>query len=198
MIFAGLAVLAGTLWLPLGRVLAPPAWALAAYTLRAVEWLGGSPGAEIVTGPGSLAWVALAFAVLLGLAFGWGWIKTHAARVSPALALLLVGGLAAFLWRQALAGPDGNLHLVAYNFEGQVAVLVRAPLGQNVLIGGAPRASQLSAGLGRWLPPLGRQLDGVLINDARANALQALPDTPVTLPAGFRLLGRGRAGERRR
>ena len=104
MIFGGLAVLAGTLWLPLGRVLAPPAWALAAYTLRAVDWLGGSPGAEIVTGPGSLAWVALAFAVLLGLAFGWGWIKGHAARLSPAVALLLAGGMAVFLWRQALAG----------------------------------------------------------------------------------------------
>ena len=182
MIFGGLAVLAGTLWLPLGRILAPPAWALAAYTLRAVDWLGGSPGAEIVTGPGSLGWVALAFAVLLGLAFGWGWIKAHAARISPAVALLLAGGLAVFLWRQALAGPDGSLHLVAYNFEGQTAVLVRAPMGQDLLIGGGPRASQLSAGLGRWLPPLGRQLDGVLINDARANALQALPDTLSRFP----------------
>jgi hypothetical protein len=61
-------------------------------------------------------------------------------------------------------------------------VLVRAPLGQDLLIGGGPRASQLSAGLGSWLPPLGRHLDGVLINDSRANALQALPDSLSRFP----------------
>ena len=177
MILSGLASLLGMLWLPLGRVLAPPAWALAAYTLRVVDWLGGSPGAEIVTGPGSLAvgCPGLCRPARVGCSLGLDQGQCRAGR--PALALLLLAGLAVFLWRQALAGPDGNLHLVASNFDGQVAVLVRAPQGQTLLIGGAPRASQLSAGLGRWLPPLGRHLDGVLINDGRANALQALPDT---------------------
>nr|HMN62431.1 ComEC/Rec2 family competence protein [Anaerolinea sp.] len=182
MILSGLAVLLGLLWLPLGQLLAAPAWALAAYTLRVVGWLGGSPGAEWVVGPGGWMVPLLAYAALLLAAFAGGWIKAHMPRLRPAVGLLLLGGLAIFLWRQALAGPDGNLYVVAYNFEGQVAVLVRAPEGQSLLIAGGARASQLSAGLGRWLPPLGRKLDGVLVNDARAITLQALPDTLARFP----------------
>ncbi len=175
MIFAGLAVLAGSFWLPFGRVLAPPAWALAAYTLRVVEWLGSWKGAEVVTGAGSLGWAVAALAALAGLALGWQWLKAHAARVSPVVALLAVGGLGAFLWRQALAGPDGRLHVTAFNLEGQPAFLVRAPGGQAVLVGGGPRASQLSAGLGRRLPPLGRGLDALVVNGAQPAALLGLP-----------------------
>jgi competence protein ComEC len=189
MILSGSAVLLGMVWLPLARLLAFPAWALAAYTLRVVGWLGGSPGVEWVLNPGGFGWVLLAYAGLLSLAFAGGWIKAHLPRLRPALVFILLAGTAVFLWRQALAGPDGRLHLIAYNLDGQMAVFVRAPGGQSMLLAGSQRASQLSAALGRWLPPLNRRLDGLLVNSPKSAALNALPEVMARFPPRAAFLG---------
>ena len=66
MILSGAATLLGLLWLPLGRILAFPAWALAAYTLRVVSWLGRSPGRRAGGCPG---WLWLGSAGLFPAAF---------------------------------------------------------------------------------------------------------------------------------
>lgn len=189
MIFAGLAVLAGLIWLPLGGLLAAPAWGLAAYTLRVVGWLGQNPGAEWVTGPGGLGWVLLVYAVLLALAFGGQWLKAQLPRLSPAAVILVLAGLAGLAWRQALASGDGRLHVLAFNLGGESAFLLRAPGGESVLINGGPRASQLSAALGRWLPPLDRHLDALLIDNPAANALKGLPDSLARFPPTAVYLG---------
>ncbi len=189
MVISGSAVLLGLVWLPIARLLAFPAWALAAYTLRVVEWLGSSPRVEWVLNPGGFAGVLLVYAGLLSLAFGWNWIKAHFPRLRPALVFVLLAGLAVFLWRQALAGPDGRLHLVAYNLDGQMAVFARAPQGQTVLLAGSQRSSQLSAALGRWLPPLGRELDGLLVNSAQSAVINAFPEVISRFPPRAAFLG---------
>jgi competence protein ComEC len=189
MILAGLAVMAGTIWLPLGSLTAWPGWALSAYTLRVVGLLGGVPGAEWVVGTGAGVWVIFSYTLLLGLAFAWDWLKAHINRVRPALLLFLIAGLAAFLWRQALAGPDGRLHLLVYNLEGAPAVFVRSPTGQAVLLDGTTSTSQLSAALGRWLPPAGRRLDAVLVDHTQASALTGLTGALARFPTGSAYLG---------
>jgi len=178
MIFSSLAVLAGLVFIPLGRLLAAPGWALASYTLHMVSWLGANPGVELVAGPGRLGWTLAMYAVLLlCLKIHPAWLKSHLPRLAPATALVLAAGLAGLLWRQVLASGDGTLHVVAFQFEGKIPILIRTPAGRAVLINGSERASQLSAALGRWLPPLNRSIDAFILNEPSSSALKALPET---------------------
>jgi len=183
MIFSGLAVLVGMVFLPLGRLLAAPGWALASYTLHMVSWLGASPGVELVAGPGRLSWVLAMFAILLlSLKISPAWLKSHLPRLAPATGLVLAAGLAGLLWRQVLASGDGALHVIAFQFEGKTPLLIRTPAGRAVLINGSERASQLSAALGRWLPPLNRSLDAFILNEPSSGTLKALPETLKRFP----------------
>ena len=190
MIFSGLAVLAGLVFIPLGRLLAAPGWALASYTLHMVSWLGANPGVELVAGPGRLGWTLAMYAVLfLCLKIHPAWLKSHLPRLAPATALVLAAGLAGLLWRQVLASGDGTLHVVAFQFEGKIPILIRTPAGRAVLINGSERASQLSAALGRWLPPLNRSIDAFILNEPSSSALKALPETLRRFPPQRAFLG---------
>lgn len=190
MIFSGLAVLVGLVFLPLGRLLAAPGWALASYTLHMVSWLGANPGVELVTGPGRLGWVLAMYAVLLlCLKISPAWLKSHLPHLAPATGLVLMAGLAGLLWRQVLASGDGALHVVAFQFEGKTPLLIRTPAGRAVLINGSERASQLSAALGRWLPPLNRSIDAFILNEPSSSTLKALPETLGHFPPQRAFLG---------
>jgi competence protein ComEC len=182
MVLAGLAVLLGMAWLPLGRLLALPAWALAVYTVRVVDGLGGRPGVEWVIAPGDFFPALGVYLALLALILGGQRIRARLPHVQPALGMVVLAGLALAMWRQALAAPDGRLHLVASNQSGQLVVLLRDPAGQSLLFTGGERASQLSAFLGRWLPPLDRRLDVLLLDNPSRAALNALPDVLARFP----------------
>jgi beta-lactamase superfamily II metal-dependent hydrolase len=101
--------------------------------------------------------------------------------VKPALALALLGGLAAFVWRSDLAAPDGRLHLTLLAAGGG-AVLVQAPGGGTVLVGGCPSASGISDA-GRRLPPLRRRLDWVIAPTSGKDQLDDLPRLLERFPA---------------
>lgn len=190
MVFSGLAVLAGLVFLPLGHLLAAPGWALASYTLHMVSWLGANPGTELVTGPGRLGWVLAMYTVLLlCLKINLAWLKSHLPHLAPATGLVLMAGLAGLLWRQVLASGDSQLHVVAFQFEGKIPLLIRTPAGRAVLINGSERASQLSAALGRWLPPLNRSMDAFILNEPSSGTLKALPETLGHFPPQRAFLG---------
>jgi len=189
MVFGGLSVLLGLVWQPLGRGLALLAWPLAAYTDRLVEWLARIPAGQIVLGPEGSAWVAIGCGLVILAALLRERLRPAWVLLRPALALLALGGLAVFVWRAALALPDGRLHLTLLDLPGGPALLIRAPQGQTLLSGGAEAASALTAALGRRLPPAAAGLDGLLLAgpggwQGLAGALEVYPPARVFSCAG--------------
>jgi hypothetical protein len=62
-----------------------------------VELLGGIQGGSLEIGPLSLSPLVLFYAVLFGWTYAAGRLRSAASAVKPALALALLGGLAAFV-----------------------------------------------------------------------------------------------------
>ena len=154
------AVLAGCLWLPAGRVLGAVVWLFLTYTVRVVELLASVPFASVDVGrfPESLLWIYFAAVIVV-----W-WVQrmaparrralwcaatrhvtTKAAIVGLALACLLV-------WAAVFSLPDGLLHVRVLNVGQGDAILITLPDGQQVLIDGGPSPLTLAAELGRAIP----------------------------------------------
>ncbi len=178
MILSGLAVIAGLVFDPLAHLLAWLAWPLSAYSIRMVEALSNLPGGVLVLGPTSMGTAALLGGVALLPAFiqvSGGQIRQYLVKwLTPGALIMVTALLSAFLWRMVYSAPDGQLHLVLFEQDGQAAVLIRDPDGQALLINGGPSANRLSSALGRWLPPLGHQLDGLVITQSQPEALESL------------------------
>ncbi len=179
----GLAVLLGTVWPPLGQPLAWAAWPFAAFTIRVVEWFSGWPMAWIPLGQTRLPLVAALYAILFGVTALAGLPSERRARWrlpairAPAWAAWTGAGVAAVLvWAQALALPDGRLHLTVLDVGGGEAVLLESPSGRFVLINGGVSAVALGEGLGRRLPPLARRIDWLVLATTTDEQIGAVPE----------------------
>ncbi|MDZ4160063.1 MAG: ComEC/Rec2 family competence protein, partial [Anaerolineaceae bacterium] len=187
MVLGGIAVIAGLVFLPLGRLVALLVWPLLAFTTRAVEWLSGWSGAAMALGEISLFGVGLFYAALLGFVAvkpRWQALRDW---VKPSLILLSLILINVVVWRFVQTAPDGKLHLHLINLPGGPAALVRSSDGANLLINGSSSASQLSSALGRRLPPLGARLDALALTHNRGSALKGLPATLERFPPGLAL-----------
>ena len=185
MILGGLAVLAGLVWMPLCALLSLPVWTLTAYTIRVVEYFGQYRAGVLVLGPLSGTGIAGLSALLL--------TATRALRTPPParrydhhilsglrwlatpLTLAVLIGLGAIIWRQALAQPDGNLHVSLLDVEGGEAVYIQSPSGLRLLINGGVSTVRLSEALGRRMPLGTGGLDALIIASADQDSLSALP-----------------------
>ncbi len=72
MVLGGMAAMAGSVWLPLGRPLAWIAWPFVAYTNRMVEWFAGWPAASLPLGTVGPFVVGLYYALLIRVDPGRG------------------------------------------------------------------------------------------------------------------------------
>ncbi len=195
MILSGLGVLLGMVWLPLGQLVATLAWPFAAFTIRAVELFGSIRAGELVLGPVSLLAVALFYAALLGWTFAAQRVRQVATAVSPTLALTGLFALTILVWQQALAAPDGRLHLTVLDVGNGEAVLILTPDGRSVLIGGGASPSALSQALGRRLPIGQRMLDRLVLPSLEEEKIAALPTVLERFPAS-QVIWAGLAGTR--
>ncbi len=156
MMLGGMAAIAGSAWLPLGRPLAWIAWPFVAYTNRVVEWFAGWPGASLPLGNVGPLVVVIYYVALFGLTFGWGRVRARWPDVRfPSLsASAELGALAiacAFVWRAASDHPDGLLRVTVLDVGGGGAVLIQSPTGRSVLIDSGPSPVALAEALGRRL-----------------------------------------------
>ncbi len=186
MILAGLAALAGCLWLPLGSVLAWSAWPFAAFTIRAVDFFATWHSASIPLGPVPIVVVACFYLALFGTtAFlristeqypRLHRIRTWAAslRLSSTLLLSTLAVLTALTWRAVVNRPDGRLHLTMLETDGGDAILIQTPTGRYVLVDGGASTMRLSTALGRRLPPLATHLDWIVIGGTREEQIAGL------------------------
>ncbi|MGB7095210.1 MAG: ComEC/Rec2 family competence protein, partial [Anaerolineales bacterium] len=83
MILGGLALLAGTIYYPLGQVLAWIAWPFVVYTIRIVELLAEIPGGALNLGEVSLVVVIAFYASLFALTFAGAQSKRVQGLIKP-------------------------------------------------------------------------------------------------------------------
>ncbi len=79
MVMGGLSLLAGLVYMPLGKALALLSWPFAAYSVRVAELFAGFPGAVMALGEISLWWVVSFYAILFGLTFFGGQLRERLA-----------------------------------------------------------------------------------------------------------------------
>jgi competence protein ComEC len=163
MMLGGLALLAGTIYNPLGQILAWIAWPFVVYTIRVVELLAEIPGGAVSLGEVSLLLVVLFYALLFGLTFTGRQYEKVRQWIRPGAVLVGMMVLAVLVWRLVLAAPDGRLHMTLFDVGTGDGVLIQTPGGRSLLIDGGPGRRDLSDALGRRLPLGNRQLDWLVI-----------------------------------
>lgn len=175
MILGGISLLLGMLADPLGQAAAYLCYPFAAYTIRVVTWFARVPGTVWLTGQVSLG-LLLGYYLLLGfLTLRWSLVKEKLASLKPALLITVLGLCAMLVWQAALNRPDGKLHVVVMDVGMGEGLLLHSPEGRYILINGGERTSQLSHGLGRWLPLYHRQLDFIIVASSQEEQVAALP-----------------------
>ncbi|MBF8281244.1 MAG: comEC [Anaerolineales bacterium] len=194
MVMGGLALLAGLIWLPLGKVVAWAAWPFTAYTIAFVELFAKVPGASIGLGEVAPGFVVGCYALLFGLTWllsrppdqrpawplalrsaEWGrfaakWLPTSG------LAALAVGTVVVWSWYFSLPERDGRMRITVLDVGQGDAVLIQTPSGTNVLIDGGPSGGALSRALARQLPLFTPRIDLLVIAAPRDENIGGLPD----------------------
>jgi competence protein ComEC len=183
MILGGLALLAGTIYYPLGQILASLAWPFVAYTIRVVEFLASFPGGALDLGEVSAVAVTAFYALLFGLTFAGARSKKVVEWIKPGMALAGLSVLTILIWRAALAAPDGRLHLTLLDVGTGDAILIQSPSGRTILVDGGPSTRSLSDALGRRLPVGQRQLDWLVVAAAGEGQIGGLPANLERFPA---------------
>ncbi len=181
MIFGGLALLAGMIFLPIGQIVGWVAWLFLTWTIQVIHLFARVPGVAIELGYVDPLWGVAYVTALAAITF---WLSRSAeekkelrelmgAKVSarlalPAFGIVVVLGAVALSWR-----PDGKLHVHALNAEG-MPVFVQAPGGRQILIGGSNSPSALLAALGARMPFWDRDIDLVVVPRGDARTLNGL------------------------
>jgi competence protein ComEC len=163
MMLGGLALLAGTIYLPLGQFLAWIAWPFVAYTIRVVELLAEIPGGAVNLGEVSFLVVIAFYALLFGVTFAGRQYRKVGEWIKPGAAFVGLSVLTILVWRTVMAVPDGRLHVTVLDVGTGDGILIQTPAGRNLLIDGGPSQRALSDALGRRLPLGSRDLDWLVI-----------------------------------
>ena len=192
-IAAGLALILGLVWLPLGQVAAWLALPFSAYTISFVQYFARLPNAALALGETAPALVAIYYGVLFGLT----WMLSRPADQRPAwwgrfvlrqlplggLLALGAGALLAWSWYFSLPAAPGRLRVTVLDVGsptnttgGGDAVLIQSPFGATVLVDGGPGSLTLARGLAAQLPLFKTDLDALVIAAPGAEFLGALPD----------------------
>jgi hypothetical protein len=132
-----LALLAGLVWEPLGRVIAWIPWLFLTYTTKVVELVAGIPFGLVDAGPWAKS-AAMAYVVVLLSGLGlWKGMQAGFLALPPRRHLVMIGAVALPLW-MGLAGaslrPDGMLHITFLPSEGSESALLILPDGTRLLI----------------------------------------------------------------
>jgi competence protein ComEC len=192
MVLGGLAVLLGTVWLPLGQVLGWAVWLLLTYTIRVAVTLSTLPLASVIMGSVNAVWVVLYYLVVMVTLLWWRpGPKTTLAVDSPTrlpapLKRLLTGMsvAATLVWIAVYSLPDGQLHVSFLDVGQGDAILIRTPGGKTVLLDGGPSPTALMAALGRSLPFWDRELDLLILSHPHDDHITGLIPVLATYSVG--------------
>jgi competence protein ComEC len=167
MVLGGLAVIVGSVWLPLGQLVAWAAWPAVAFTIRAVSFLADWPAASIALGKVGTGLIIAFYVVLFGIT-AWARIPAERRPRLPRVRIPAAAGLTALVvatslsWKIAMGCPDGYLHVIVMDVGMGDATLIETPNGRFVLVNGGESPLALGDALGRRLPLLHRHLDWIV------------------------------------
>lgn len=181
MILTGAATLLGTIWTPIGKVLALFAWPFPALTIRIVTFL--APFATGGLGMSGTSWwfVGSYYGALIGITLLTRTLRTSGAfldtleslwkGVRTRTAWLMAAGVLVigFVWQSAVHAPDGHLHITFLDIGAGDAILIQSPTGQRILINGGKSPTKLMNHLGFELPLLQRKLPWLILGGTRTN-----------------------------
>ncbi|MEA3339029.1 MAG: DNA internalization-related competence protein ComEC/Rec2 [Chloroflexota bacterium] len=184
MIWGGVAMLSGLIFLPLGQVVGWVTWVFLTFTIEVVRLTARAPYASVPVKMG--AGMVFAYYALLAALTWWSiqskerrselWARFSSRLQTKALAgatiILLV--LVFFAWRSL---PDGRLHVVFLDVGQGDAIFIQTPSGKQVLVDGGPSETQLLSQLGRHMPFWDRTLDVVILTHPDSDHITGL--TPV-------------------
>jgi competence protein ComEC len=193
MILGGLAVLAGMIWLPLGRLIGLAAWIPLAYTTRVVEWFSNLHNVGLINlhldlFPAAIFTLFLIMAVI----FNRVWMKRLRTFGIYLLVLVLIGSLVVII-NSLYTRPDGNLHIFVFRQGSDVSSYIDTPGGQHILVTNRPGDKDLVAFVDRKLPMLDKGLNAVIVPNATASSSILLTDSLNRFHPGW-LLVNPRAG----
>jgi competence protein ComEC len=184
MVLAGLALVLGLIYLPLGQLAAWLAWPFSRYTLTLVQALAHAPAAILYLDQAAPAVMVLFYLALFALTALLGrpadqrpaWWKLFAAQWLPTAALASLALGTAVAWSYYFSLPDGRLKIAVLDVGQGDAVLLQTPAGSNVLIDGGPSSGALLRELAKQLPLFTRRLDLLVIAAPGDASLGALPE----------------------
>lgn len=175
MVLGGLAAIAGKLHHPLGQVLAWFTFPFPSYSIRVIEYFADWRGGVWTVGEFGFLTMLLLYALLFGLTVFWPYLAAFRALVNVSLLTVVLGIVTFNLWRTAVNGPDGRLHVTLLEVGSAEAVLLKTPDGRFLLINGGPSPSRLVNALGRRIPPFRRKLNALIVAAPQENQVAALP-----------------------
>lgn len=166
MLTGGLALLAGVVWSPLGRVAGLPAWLFLTYTLGVIEQLARLPWASVPLRLSPAALIAV-YAAIAGLTLLAATGKEHRrglaervrSRPGPVAALGALALIALLAAAWFVQRPDGRLHVAFLDVGQGDAILITSPRGRQVLIDGGRYPSTVLDELGEQMPFWDRSID---------------------------------------
>ena len=181
MIFGGIAMLIGLLFLPAGQVVGWIAWLFLTYTIEMVRLTARIPYASVpVEMEGWMVWGYYACLAMVTwwtnqpqerrMAMWnrfWNHLETKVAA-GVALVMLL---LAVAAWREL---PDGRLHVTFLDVGQGDAIFIQTPGGRQVLVDGGPSETTLLSALGAEMPFWDRSLDLVVLTHPDADHITGL------------------------
>ncbi|HET7091366.1 MAG TPA: ComEC/Rec2 family competence protein, partial [Anaerolineae bacterium] len=181
MLFGGLAMLAGMVFLPLGQVVGWAAWLFLAWTIQVIHLFASIPGVSIELGYVDPLWGVAYVAALAAITFYVSRNTEQRAEIRrrmtkmisvrlalPAIGIIVLLAVLALSWR-----PDGKLHVHVLNVDG-MPVFVQTPSGRQILIGGSNSPSALLAALGSRMPFWDRDIDVVVVTSDDAKSMNGL------------------------
>lgn len=181
-ILGALATLLGLILLPLGQVIAWPAWLFLKYMNVVVIWLADIP-LPAVGSRLSLNGAILYYAVVGGLS--WFFLQEMERRRQivgrlrvniserATFGVSLVAAVLVFVW--ADTQPDGLLHLTFLDVGQGDAIFIETPSGRQILIDGGNFPTLLNQYLGQKIPFWDRDLDIIIATHADQDHTNGLP-----------------------
>ena len=181
MIFGGIAMLIGLLFLPAGQVVGWIAWLFLTYTIEMVRLTARVPYASVpVEMEGWMVWGY--YACLATLTWWanqpqeqrtemWNRFWSHLGAKTAAGVALVILALAVAAWRKL---PDGRLHVTFLDVGQGDAIFIQTPGGRQVLVDGGPSETTLLSALGAEMPFWDRSLDLVVLTHPDADHITGL------------------------
>ncbi|MEI8132837.1 MAG: ComEC/Rec2 family competence protein, partial [Leptolinea sp.] len=196
MTLGGAAVIAGMVFLPLGKFLGLIAWVPLAYTTRVVEIFSdlGKSG-SLYLNLDLWQTVGLGLTLALAVIFWKQWTARAGMVLLPASFIGLTGVLAVLL-NVILLYPDGKLHVEVFRQGSDLSTFIHSPGGQRILVTNRPGDKDLTAFVDRRLPILQKKLDMVVIPNPSTSSLVGLLDSLSHFQPGWTLINPQAGGYR--